>query len=533
MTVPEDVPLSAADLLLVWKAAVDPEYGRDLSEKGDGYGYETIGQAAAQYERLAASSARSSETLFVRHWSGENYGPATGSKPATATVTATRSKAFGFPIVFARGLILIETQPDFSRSGTIKVETGRDFAVSTPTMLAPGDAGGVSISTVCTLPGYGGNGALAGMLTTIISPPTTLNGSGATVIPGTQQHALVCSSLPDAPAPSLVGQYLIFTAGANNGLVARVVGYTAAAPNSLSLGTLNLSATASISLSGISGTFTPGETVSQAATGWSGVLVGVNAAGRMVVERLTGTDPSTNVAIVGVVSGASATVAALDWSASLNAETGSAAWRVADWVTDLGILVTNAADASGGTAATLDMIGSERLVYRQAGEPDEPYRARVIATPDVVSPNAVRRAIARVLAPYGLTGTLREVGLSHFRGVFADGDATQTNAAIAFAYDLDFATRPADRFKLNLDWTEFRGFFVVGVPSPSLGDFGLAFDAGATNAFDAAPFLAFFDGYPLTSGSVYRALWQELDRVRAYGVGFDIVRDDLGYVTGE
>lgn len=91
--------------------------------------------------------------------------------------------------------------------------------------------------------------------------------------------------------------------------------------------------------------------------------------------------------------------------------------------------------------------------------------------------------------------------------------------------------RPQDRFKLNLDYTEFRAFFVVGVPPSSLGEFGVPFDAPHPyNAFDAAPYLVFFDGFPLTAAVLYRNTWQAIDRARAGGVGFDLYQEPIGCI---
>jgi len=90
--------------------------------------------------------------------------------------------------------------------------------------------------------------------------------------------------------------------------------------------------------------------------------------------------------------------------------------------------------------------------------------------------------------------------------------------------------RVQDRFKLNLDYTEFRAFFLVGLPPTALGEFGLAFDSGPNNAFDAAPYLAYFDGFPLTGAVLNRTTWQAIDNARAGGVGFDLVLDTSGCV---
>lgn len=92
-----------------------------------------------------------------------------------------------------------------------------------------------------------------------------------------------------------------------------------------------------------------------------------------------------------------------------------------------------------------------------------------------------------------------------------------------------YGLRPQDRFKLNLDYLEFRAFFLLGVPPSNLGEFGIPYDAPHPyNAFDAAPYLTFSDGFPLTAAVLNRNTWQAVDRARAGGVGFDLYLESLG-----
>lgn len=81
-----------------------------------------------------------------------------------------------------------------------------------------------------------------------------------------------------------------------------------------------------------------------------------------------------------------------------------------------------------------------------------------------------------------------------------------------------------DAWRVQLSYEEFRGFFLVEAAVEGVGDFGAAYDEGASNAYDAAPFFAFYDGFPLTSALARRGLWQAVDGVRMGGVGFDVVR---------
>ena len=90
--------------------------------------------------------------------------------------------------------------------------------------------------------------------------------------------------------------------------------------------------------------------------------------------------------------------------------------------------------------------------------------------------------------------------------------------------------RPQDRYRLVMDYTEFRAFFLMGVASMQLGEFGFAFDSSPYGFFDAKPFLDFYDGMPATAAIIYRSIWQSLYKVKAGGVGFDLVREDIGCV---
>ena len=85
--------------------------------------------------------------------------------------------------------------------------------------------------------------------------------------------------------------------------------------------------------------------------------------------------------------------------------------------------------------------------------------------------------------------------------------------------------RPEDRYKLNMNYEEFRAFFLITIPQIGFGDFGIAFDEGSYNAFDASPFLTFFDGFPVTAATIRRAVWQDISTKKAGGVGFELVED--------
>jgi hypothetical protein len=62
----------------------------------------------------------------------------------------------------------------------------------------------------------------------------------------------------------------------------------------------------------------------------------------------------------------------------------------------------------GGALATLDVLGNERGLPRLEGEGDVAYRRRIRTLPDVLTPGAIRRAVADYLAGTGATFELLE-----------------------------------------------------------------------------------------------------------------------------
>lgn len=88
--------------------------------------------------------------------------------------------------------------------------------------------------------------------------------------------------------------------------------------------------------------------------------------------------------------------------------------------------------------------------------------------------------------------------------------------------------RPQDRYRYYFSFLEMRAFFLVGVPTLPLGDFGFAYDAGAYGGYDTFPFPDFYDGYYASAAAVYISVWAAIYAVHAGGVGFDLVREDVG-----
>lgn len=179
---------------------------------------------------------------------------------------------------------------------------------------------------------------------------------------------------------------------------------------------------------------------------------------------------------------------------------------------ELGFTVEQPNAATGGLDGWLDALGEERNLPRQFGEDDETYRRRIIALDDTISPAAILRAASRILSPLGIGFRLLET--RDFNGLFG--------AAFDFS-PFDYGSIASG---VGIFAPEVR-FFILAVGFGGQGEFGCPFDSPyPSNAFDApGDALNFFDGFPVLYMSAIATLWAEVNKKRAAGVGFVIVRD--------
>ena len=98
-------------------------------------------------------------------------------------------------------------------------------------------------------------------------------------------------------------------------------------------------------------------------------------------------------------------------------------------------------------------------------------------------------------------------------------------ARIAFQY-------PTDKYKLPLSISETLGWFFVILPClPDDSDFGFAWDINEpANLLDgqilaSAWDIGVYDGEPTAANAAYAEIYNQIDRIRAGGVGFTIIRD--------
>lgn len=514
-------PLLFSDLVAIWRSVTDPGYWRPLVEQPDS-GVEVVEQLAEQLARVSLAIDRTTQALFIYPWSGQSDEPSGAGVLAAAVVQVTRSALLHRPLILDPGLVVLHVEVDSGEDGGVEVLTGRRYAVGARAWLPPGGMGPVDVLVQADRIGYGYNLPLEGTLRRILSVGRAMAADGATLIAG-NRLVMPPGAGADVLAPAHAGQYIQFTAGPAEGQVRRILFYAGGSPVEVQLD-------AEWVLRGVAaGAFDVGEPVTQGAAVGRVLVSGGNW---IVVEAVVGA-LVVGVPIVGGVTGATFTPDAVDVAGPL--PTGVSSWRLLDWETDLGLVLTNPASPTGGRAATLDELGEERGVRRSSGETDDTYRRRVGEPADTISPNAIRRAGNRVLAPYGLTICLREVGQRPLPGFFYDAGSSADSPQVPyknFAYDFDVVANPDKRFAVLLDLIHFRGFFLVGVPRFGFGDPGMpigATGAGVLNAYGAAvPSGNFYGGAPYGSRRIHSALWAAIEQTRAGGVIAEMYVEDQG-----
>ena len=437
MNTPKTGPLTLEEFREIWLAAVDDSYGRAFVEGGDGNGIEAFAQAWAQFQRVSQAIDVTTQAMFILPWSGQTNLPAGLAEQSIVQLSISRSSLPALPVVLSAGTFVGEVQTDWGDPEGVQVQTGRRYALAHDVVFEPGSTLPIAVEAIAERVGYGFNNPAVGTITAITQIGTLFNNENAIVRGVNYPPAAIARTPPqrvfvdaedeaDSFLPDHVGQYLLFTAGANANKVARIVGWT---PPNLSAvpptgGTIELELSQSIrSFSGHhAGTFQPGETLTLkngAAVSGYGLLHDATVAGADIVATFVKTVGRAVTSIVGDVSGATATIDVVLQDLDFTPET-TATWRILDWVSDWGMSVTNVATPQGGTSGMLEALGRERNLPIQAGEQQEDYRKRVSEIADVVSPNAIRRALRRILP--GIAWCFREAGQAGYPGFFYDQD---------------------------------------------------------------------------------------------------------------
>lgn len=455
--------LTQADLQAIWEGACDSSFTQPLEAAGEGNGFEAYTQMFAQWARVSQAVDVTTQAMYILPSSGQSNPPAQRAQKATVQLTFARSSSslyINWPIVIAPGTVFVaEQEPDWGDPVGIIVQTGRRYLVTQELVIPPGDLGPYTVQATAENAGYGYNNPLGAYVTAagaqvpgsinfMVQPGTgyshdrasvqvTPTGAPLPVSPsGTPSTpaavaTLVAVNEPDMFLPQHVGQYVLMTAGSNAGMVGRITGYFP--PGTVSPGSaVTLAYDQVVEATGVTGTFTQGEALqikngsSIVATATLLAVAPGSAAGvsRVIFTLAAGSFVAGNT-LLGTGSGATATISTLlqtqDWVAAgtvppnPNLPLGSGEnWRVLDWVADLGVSVSNTLPPQGGTSAMLDELAYERGMFASTGETSDAFRLRVASPSDTVSPNAIRRAIARALG--GTPGTFldTQTGLTGF-----------------------------------------------------------------------------------------------------------------------
>lgn len=475
-------PLTREELMLLWASVTDDEYNQPLIEKEDS-NIEAIEQAAEQFARVSQQIDNNTQAMFILPWSGQTAPPSQGAAPARTTLTVTRTGNFDIPLVFVKDDLIIQHRlNDFGVNGSVDITTNRLYAVEFTTALGPGEAGPIELEIVSLNEGPGYNEATPDTLKTILQPGVGFQNNGATVINQLgATNRVVATIFPDVPITGHIGQYLLFTEGANIGQLRRIVGIENPDPSIPHGGIFNVSAEAIVKVALVAGIFSLGERVLQPLSGAEGVFLSLSNE-RMVITRTNGTFNGSDP-LEGEF-GATANAVSKEQDENLITEVGTAGWKIVSWTDDLKVNITNEEQPTGGVCGFLDELGNERGLPRLIGEGDDEYRRRIAVPADVVSPAAVIRAGNKIVEPYDESVCLREVGRPLFQGMFFDAAPNEE----PFVFDLDLVEM--DMFGGNQVGANFvffddspSGFFDDPSPQTNLNFFSTSSVSSLGDAF--------------------------------------------------
>lgn len=193
-------------------------------------------------------------------------------------------------------------------------------------------------------------------------------------------------------------------------------------------------------------------------------------------------------------------------------DNGNQSWQIVDWK-EMGFIIDNIGVPEGGADDMLRILGDERGVSQQADESDSDFSRRASQLTDVVSPQAIQRAINRHLRPFDLKGLAIDVS-NGLDGFFLDSDALDHTGVPDFT-----------EFKVLLSLDHAYGHFCVFLPYiPFDTDYQFHWDSVEVET-PSAWGIPFWDGVPPEVDGAYRAIYDEVDRIRLGGVSFVMIRD--------
>jgi hypothetical protein len=227
-------PLTIADLLEVWKSATDSSYNEAFVEAGEGGGLEAYTQGFAQLARVSQAIDVTTQAMYIMPFSGQSNPPAAGEAQATVTLRLARSTRQELPLVLGAGMVFYEEQTDdWGDTGAVPINTGRRYTLVEDFVFFPGESGPFDVQAIAEKPGYGYNNPLVGSIKVVDQVGVNFYHQRATVQvvagnippPVTSTVTVVSANETDTFIPEHAGQYLLLTAGANVGQIARMVNF--------------------------------------------------------------------------------------------------------------------------------------------------------------------------------------------------------------------------------------------------------------------------------------------------------------------
>lgn len=439
--------LTKEDFLAIWISATDKSYHQPFLDAGEGEGLEVHTQMMEQFARASEAIDVTTQAMYIRPWSGQTNPSAGGARNARVQLTFRRTKLYEKLLILKAGQIFVsEEAVDAGEFGGEAFLTGRRYVLEEDAVFLPGFSGDVVVWAVAERAGYGYNNPFPGTIKSIDQPGDRLANDHASIFVdpspppmSTANGLLVATNVPDMFVPDNVGQYVYLTSGVNAGRIGRV--YEFINPDltqPIQLAGSRVKLAWEYAVEGVqTGTFISGEPLSFTFPGGAiQIATGLAPSGNAILAfSLLDADPSLiavgNV-ITGTQSGATFTVSSVLFDGGFTQDvspvlgSGGLTWRLLNWVDDWGLTCTNVERPTLGRAPFLDALGWERGIRRAPGEDDSSYVNRIIDVGDVVSPNAIKRAIAKTMG--SIPWCFKEVGTNKFPGFFFDGDNSPASA---------------------------------------------------------------------------------------------------------
>lgn len=207
-------PLSYDDLVELWRQLFPPSYTSPLENEFGGQGFDAFAQQAQQFARAAEAIAVTQQTYYKLPHSTQVRPEAAGGSAATGQVLIERGQGTTLGEVTLNQGTLLEA---------VVLDTqGREIVIGEASLsafvtLSPGNPGPLAVAAQSTRVGYQGN-FLADSL-------TRFKLLGRADIAGlvTAGNVITDTGLPDRFTEDMVGRYVTFGTGPNQGTTPRQV----------------------------------------------------------------------------------------------------------------------------------------------------------------------------------------------------------------------------------------------------------------------------------------------------------------------